>query len=62
MGLISNNILLIKLYNKFWAANVCAYIIILEMSAMSLTFVLQAAPKQHLYLIYSSTYLIGQMT
>ena len=62
MGLISNNILIIKLHYKFWAVNICAYIIILEMSAMSLTFVLQAASKQHLYLIYSSTYRIGQMT
>ena len=51
MGLISNNVLCIELKNKFWTAitsmenlfwNLFAYIIILEMSPMSLTFVLQA--------------------
>ena len=57
MRLISNYVLRIELKNKFWAAiifmenlfwNLFAYIIILEMSPMPLTFVLQAASKQHL--------------
>ena len=52
MGLISNNVLRIELHkcwaviasieNLFW--NLFTYNIILEMSPMSLTFVLQAVP------------------
>ena len=66
MGLISNYVLRIELKNKFWAAiifmenlfwNLFAYIIILEMIPMSLTFVLQGST-----LIYSRTFLIDQMT
>ena len=66
MGLISNHFLRIELENKFWAAitsmenlfwNLFAYIIILEMIPMSLTFVLQGST-----LIYSRTFLIDQMT
>ena len=66
MRLISNYFLRIELKNKFWAAinsmenlfwNLFAYIIILEMSPMSLTLVLQGST-----LIYSRAFLIDQMT
>ena len=65
MSLISNNVLRIELNKKFLEVitsmenlfwKLFAYIIILEIIPMALTFVLQATPRQHLNLFQYISY------